>query len=208
LKVLGREVVTANVRHEIHVHRLSDKHSVSRTKKHAAEGKQIVIDDRNYDKFPKETHYHISSKSVYIIRPINNTVPQLHILVVGKDAPSSQELKERLRKDHDGLYTDEEWFIGAVIYNLFSSGDFLIKRLKEMGMQLAKNVENRKRIRRGKQCASNDAMVGMGPRSDRTGGVESDYRNFNPNVDATQKYVLEIGADRARISLQWYIQVL
>jgi hypothetical protein len=95
------------------------------------------------------------------------------------------------------LYTDEEWFIGAVVYNLFSSGDFLTKRLKEMGMQLAKNVENRKRIRRGKQCASNDIMVGMGPRSDRTGGVESDYRNFNPNVDETQKYVLEIGADRA-----------
>jgi hypothetical protein len=49
LKVLGREVVTANVHHEIHVHRLSDKHSISRMKIHAAEGKKIVIDDRNYD---------------------------------------------------------------------------------------------------------------------------------------------------------------
>jgi hypothetical protein len=39
-------------------------------------------------------------------------------------------------------------------------------------------------------------MMGMNPRSDHTGGIESDYHNFNPNMDETQKYILEIEADR------------
>jgi hypothetical protein len=197
LKNLGKEVVSAKIRHELHIHRLSDEHSVSLKKRHAAEGKLIIIDDQNYTKFPKSKYHHLSKKFVYVIRPTNEMVPQLHILVVGKDAPSCQELQERLRNDDEGLYTDEKWFIGGVAYNLFSSSSFLKKRLKEMGKQLAINVENRKRIRRGKKCASDDIMVGLGPRADRTGGVESDYINFKPNVDEKQKHLLEIGADRS-----------
>jgi hypothetical protein len=83
------------------------------------------------------------------------------------------------------------------VYNLFSFNRFLTTRLKQMGKQLATNVENRKRIRRGKACASKDIMVGLSSRADRTGGVEGDYLNFKHVVDETQKYLLEMEADRA-----------
>jgi hypothetical protein len=65
LKDLGKAVVEAHIRHQIYIHRLSDEHGVSYTKKHSAEGKFIVIDNPNYTKFPKETHHHISTKCLY-----------------------------------------------------------------------------------------------------------------------------------------------
>ena len=92
--------------------------------------------------------------------------------------------------------TDQGWYYGAVVHNLFNGDSWLERRNKNSAAQLALNIQHRKTIVRGKEYhGTSGPMVGQGFRADQRGGVNV-YSNLIPKLEDEVKWELEVASEQ------------
>jgi hypothetical protein len=204
LRRLSTRIVQRSPWNRVYVHRFKDYQKLdSGPTQHPSIGKQVVLDCADEDSFPHNTYYHLKSDDIYRVRPTDDVTPQIHIFASSDPsdgAPSDEtiiammEAKDDMKGGRESI-TDQGWYYGAVVYNLFKGDSWLERRNKKSASQLALNVEHRRKIIRGKERhGTSGPMVGHGFRADQGGGVNQ-YSNLIHELDDDGKWELEMASD-------------
>jgi hypothetical protein len=191
---IRKKVLSANVWNNIFIHRI--RHVPSR-RKHISQGKKVVLDLCNRILYPDSKYYHLNTAEAYHVFPTDATTPQLHLLLADlPDTPSDSDIREMFHQTERPELTMEDWYVGAVVYNLFSADPFLAELLDTCGGHLDVNINNRKKITRGDDRNDPDGiMVGFGPQRPSQDGEVDNWGNFKSSVDEDNKYQLEKECD-------------
>ena len=159
----------------IHVHRFHERSSINIFKK------KIVVDCCDEERFPSDSHYHVSSSSIYVIEPKAN-VPEIHLLVLDNPSTFAPKTDDEVRKEFidDQLeYTPSSWYIGAVVYGAFQPKVGSIEDgLDKVTDFICCNIKERTPVERGKTKLADGIMLGGGPRQERGNGTDREWSNI------------------------------
>jgi hypothetical protein len=205
LRFLSKRVVQKRPWNCVYVHRFKDEQKLDcGPTPHPSIGKQVVLDCPNKDSFPSNTYHHLQSDDIYRVRPTDDITPQIHIFASSDPsdgAPSDEtiiammEAKDDMKGGRESI-TDQGWYYGAVVYNVFKGDSWLERRNKKSAAQLALNIQHRRKIVRGKERhGTSRPMVGQGFRADQRGGVNV-YSNLIHKMDDEGKWELEAASDQ------------
>jgi hypothetical protein len=204
LRLLSMRVIQKQPWNCVHIHRFKDDQKLDcGPTPHSSIGKQVVLDCINKESFPSDTYYHLQSDDIYRVCPTDDVTPQIHIFTSSNPndgTPSNETIIAMMeaKGNMDGRresITDQEWYYGAVVYNLFKGDSWLERRNKKSAAQLALNIQHRKKIIRGKERnGTSGPMVGHGFRADQQGGV-NEYCNLIHELDDDGKWELEVASD-------------
>jgi hypothetical protein len=214
LCVLRRRVVQKRPWDCVYVHRFKDEQKLDcGPTPHPSIGKQVVLDCADKDSFPCDTYHHLQLDDIYRVRPTDNVTPQIHIFASSDPsdgAPSDETIiamikaKENWGNGNEAI-TDQGWYYGAVVYNLFKGDYWLEGRNEKSAAQLALNIEHRRKIIRGKERhGTSGPMVGQGFWADQQGGV-NEYFNVIHELDDAGKWELEVASDNC---FEFFLTVL
>jgi len=162
------------------------------------EGKKVVIDCKPEQQswFPSRNYHHLSGDSVYTIRPQSGRV-QIHLMVIqeGSAVPPDNDKIREMFKDHTLDYHRGGWYIGSVVYNLFTldSGREVKDRLYRLSDMAKANVNARKPLKRGWGATSENRkedgyMFGSGSRVIPGIEVNLEWSNFDKSVKAEKRF--------------------
>ena len=123
--------------------------------------KKIVIDCKDEHRFPFNTHYHVKSKSTYIIQSYGKN-PQFHVLVIENNfppPPNDDDIKSLFRMQYDIDQSPSQfgsWFVNVVVYNLFESDTHMKLRRSLFSLRdmIKQNITRRANVHRSKKESS------------------------------------------------------
>jgi hypothetical protein len=204
LHEIRRSVQKFNIFNEIYIHRLKLFMDIALQK--SIMSKKIVVDYKDEHRFPSNTHYHIESKSLYVIQP-NGKNPQLHVLVVENDSspppPSDDDIKNLFRMQYDVNQLPLQfgsWYVGIVVYNLFEGDTHgkLKRSLFSLRDMIKQNITRRKNVHRSKKNRPADgAIYGAGSVKVQGHGVNREWKTLPKAIKESQRFRLYDQSDKA-----------
>ena len=204
LHEIRKSIKKSNIFNEIYIHRLKLSTDIALQK--SIMSKKIVVDYKDEHRFPSNTHYHVESKSLYIIQPYGKN-PQLHVLIIGNDScsppPNDDVIKNLFRTQYD---IDQlplqfgSWYVGVVVYNLFEGNMHgkLERSLFSLRDMIKRNITHRTIVHRSKKNHPADGTIyGAGSVKVQGHGVNREWKTLPKAMKESQRFRLYDQSDKA-----------
>ena len=206
LHEIRKSVKKSNVFNKIYIHRLKSSPDVAL--QISIMLKKIVIDCKDERRFPSNTHYHVKSKSLYVIQPSGKT-PQLHVLIIDNDSspppPSDDDIKNLFRTQYDINHYQSppqfgSWYVGVVVYNLFEGDTHtkLGRNLFSLRDMIKRNITHRTAVHCSKKNRPADGTIyGVSSVKVQGHGVNREWKTLPLTMKESQRFKLYDQSDRA-----------